>query len=202
MSERQPYRYPDTLHVACIREVQLGDVADLVDDLATDYVGGATVRRETFRTASGGPGMAGAALMLIRGLTAKGILSELGKDAYRKTRDLLWQTYQKLRAYHTPSGYFFPLSVVLGKSAEGVYFIYGDGRSRADFENALMTMGHAADDVKDRLPGETDDAHMWWVEFRYDTASGAWELVHDEVDGQIRFAREWEPTPPGTDSRR
>jgi hypothetical protein len=178
MTERSPYRY-DSLDVRFIREIATTDVAPIIDELSSDFMG-INIQRGTFRIAAGGPGMAEAAVALVIGLTSAGFLSELGKDIYRNLGKLLWTLYAKWKEPMTPSGLFEPLSVILGRNGAGIYFIYGVDLTEEQFLVALHTMGQTAEQVTN-LPD--DSVFPWWIEFRFDTEAGVWSSVQEEAAG-------------------
>jgi hypothetical protein len=181
---KRAYAY-DSLTISYIREVPSSDVAQILDDLSQDFLG-VTVHRGTFRTAAGGIGVAEAAVIFIVGATAIGFFGALGGDLYAKTRDLLWDLYSKHETRDTPTGRFEPMSIVAGRSAAGIYFIYVEKLSRDEFMHAIEGMGPAAKGIGD-IPG---DEHVWWYEFRFDTRTQGWRLVQHEVDGFIKFRDE------------
>ena len=183
MTEAGRFQRYDALTVRYIKEIRSRDVAEVLDDLSQDFFG-ITVQRETFRIGAGGIGITEAAVVFVIATTAAGFLSELGKDAYRSTRDLFWDLYQKHTVTTTPTGRFEPMSVVLGRDAAGIYFIYGEKLSRDEFMEALLSMGSAAEQVED-IPDEK--TFPWWYEFRVDPRSGGWKLVHSEFVGKIDF---------------
>lgn len=184
MESRSP-RY-EGLVIRYIREVSSADMAEITDDLARDFFG-ITLHRETFRVAAGGIGITEAAVLFILATTASGFLTELGKDAYRATRARLWTLYKRLRRFQTPTGAFEPLSVAVGKSAAGLYFIFEENLTEAQFTEAITSMARAVEAETD-LPAEKD--FPWWVEFRFDVQSGAWRSVHEEIGGRIQEQNE------------
>jgi len=119
----------------------------------------------------------------IVGATAIGFSGALGGDMYSRTRDLIWDLYSKWKTRDTPTGRFEPMSIVAGRSAAGIYFTYAEKLSRDDFMHAIKSMGPVARGIED-IP---DDQHVWWYEYRFDTKTREWRLVHHEVDGYIKF---------------
>lgn len=179
--ERRPPRF-EGLEIRYIREVSTADIAEITDDLAEDFFG-ITLHRETFRVAASGIGINAevAAVLFIVATTASGFLTELGKDAYRTTRGLLWTLYKRLRRFQTPSGAFDPLSVAVGKRNAALYFIFEENLTEEQFTKAISSMASTVEAETD-LPTEND--FPWWVEFRFDVQSGAWRSVHKVVGGE------------------
>ena len=177
--ERRSPRFQN-LEIRYIKEVPSADITEITDDLAEDFFG-ITLHRETFRVAAGGIGITEAAVLFIVATVASGFLAELGKDAYRTTRDRLWRLYKRLRRFQTQSGAFEPLSVAVGKSGAGLYFIFEENLTEEQFTKAISSVASAVEAETD-LPGE--DVFPWWAEFRFDVQSGAWRRVYKEIGGR------------------
>jgi len=180
-----PERFPrySGLEIHYIREVPTAHVAEVTDDLAQDFMG-IHLHRETFRVAAGGIGVTEAAVLFLVATAASGFLTELGKDTYGTTRAALWRLYRKLRRFDTESGRFQPLSVATGKSGAGIYFIFEENLTKEEFIAALTAMAEAAQNEAD-IPDSEDIVFPWWVEFRFDTETRAWEKTHKEIGGAV-----------------
>lgn len=174
-------RYPE-LDVHYVSQVSASDVATLLDELSHDFWG-IRIYKENWRPAAGGLGNPESAIQIAIVVVAGGFLKELGADVYRKTRALLWERYTAWRNRKESVFLYHPLSVVYGSAAAGFYFVFEAGLSREDFDKALASISQslAATEFPESNPSP------WWYEFAFDSETGTWRLVYQEVAGEIRM---------------
>ncbi len=127
--------------------IDFGELEPVVNELAEDFMLVRVTRRWAGPMAT--PLFGDVAIAFILGASASGFLSALGKDVYHGLRGGLFSLYQKARRFANGRGYApFAIENMIEEPSSAYNFVFPDGLSKEEFEDAILSIAEAIDQVE------------------------------------------------------